>query len=103
MLKSLDREVDMWTKFLQIDTRVGDPITVGDTTLLPLAKSLRLRLPGRRGGVIWNRPASVVVQTAGGQEYSLPVRDVTRQVQFALIGGGLAGIFLVWLLTGRKK
>lgn len=93
----------MLSRFLQIDTRAGDPIPVGDTTILPLARSLRLRLPGRWGGLIWNRPASVVVQTADGQEYTLPVRDVTRQVQFALIGGGLMGVIFVWLLTRRNK
>jgi hypothetical protein len=92
----------MLGRFLQVETRVGDPIPAGDTTIIPLAKSLQIRLPGGRGGVIWNRPASVAVQTAGGQEYILPIRDITRQVQFSLYAGSLLGVFLMWLLMRRK-
>lgn len=92
----------MLGRFLQVETRAGDPIPAGDTTIIPLAKSLQIRLPGGRGGVIWNRPASVAVQTAGGQEYILPIRDLTRQVQFSLYAGSLLGVFLMWLLMRRK-
>lgn len=94
----------MLGKFLQVETRAGDPIQAGDTTIVPLAKSYQFRLPGKAGGVIWNRPASVVVQTALGQEYILPVRDVTRQAQFALLGGSLLVGLLTWLVVrGRKS
>lgn len=92
----------MLGRFLQVETRAGDPIRAGDSTIVPLAKSLQIRLPGGRGGVIWNRPASVAVQTAGGQEYILPIRDITRQVQFSLYAGSLLGVFLMWLLMRRK-
>lgn len=93
----------MLGRFLQVETRAGDPIPAGDTTIIPLAKSLQIRLPGGRGGVIWNRPASVAVQTAGGQEYILPIRDITRQVQFSMYAGSLLGVFLMWLLMRRKR
>lgn len=93
----------MLGKFLQVETRAGEPIPAGDTTIVPLAKSYQFRFPGKVGGVIWNRPASVVVQTALGQEYILPIRDVTRRAQFAIIGSGLLAGLLAWLLTRRKK
>lgn len=94
----------MLGRFFQVETRAGDPIPVGDMTIVPLAKSYQVRFPGKVGGVIWNRPASVVVQTAPGQEYVLPIRDVTRQAQIALIGSSLLAGLLAWLLVrGRKS
>lgn len=93
----------MLGKFFQVETRAGEPIPAGDTTIVPLAKSYQFRLPGKVGGVIWNRPASVVVQTALGQEYILPIRDVTRQAQFALLGGSLLAGLLAWLLVRGKN
>lgn len=93
----------MLGNFFQVETRAGDPIPAGDTTIVPLAKSYQLRLPGKVGGVIWNRPASVVVQTAVGQEYILPIRDVTRRAQFALLGGSLLAGLLAWLVVRGKN
>jgi hypothetical protein len=88
----------MRNRLLQVETRAGDPIPAGDMMIIPMAKSTQIRFPGLPGGIIWNRPASVVVQTSAGQEYVLPVRDITRRIQFALLGGGLIGIFLTWLI-----
>lgn len=88
----------MQKRLLQVETRAGDPIPAGDMRIIPMAKSTQIRFPGLPGGVIWNRPASVVVQTSAGQEYILPVRDITRRIQFALLGGGLIGVFLTWLI-----
>ena len=62
-----------------------------------MAKSWQIRFPGGTGGIIWNRPHSVVVQKMEGEEV-LPVQDVTRQVQLALLGGGLTGTLLVDLI-----
>ena len=63
-----------------------------------MAKSWQVRFPGNLGGIIWNRPSSIVVRSADGEEEVLPVRDVTRQTQFALLAGGLIGILLVGLI-----
>jgi hypothetical protein len=86
---------------IHVETRAGNPILAGDRTIIPLAKSVRLQFPGWNGGVIWNRPVSVVIRTAGGEEQLLPVRDVTRQVQLALLGGML-GMALLSLLLRRR-
>jgi hypothetical protein len=62
-----------------------------------MAKSWQIRFPGGMGGIVWNRPHSVVVQSPEGEDV-LPVRDVTRQVQLALLGSGLTGVLLVGLI-----
>jgi hypothetical protein len=58
------------------------PLTVGDVTVTPWARALVVRLP--RGGFVWNRPTAVTVQRAGA-ERRLPVVDVTRLLQLALL------------------
>jgi hypothetical protein len=42
------------------------------------------------GGFIWNRPVSVSVHRPGVPDQTLPVRDVTRLLQLALLALGLA-------------
>ena len=87
--------------FIINETKAGKPIQAGDTTLVPFANSIQVRVPFIPGGLIWNRPVSVAVQTAQGQEYILPVQDVTRQIYFALIGASLISGILI-LLFSRK-
>jgi hypothetical protein len=59
------------------------PVTVGDVTVTPRARALVVRLP--QGGFVWNRPTAVTVQRAGAVR-QIPVVDVTRLLQLALLG-----------------
>ena len=93
----------MSNSFVQIKTRAGDPVSVGDTEIVPLARSLCIQPPGFPGGLIWNRPSAVIVRTADGQERMLPVPDVTRQKQLRLLGIGLFGSLLIWLVLRRSR
>jgi hypothetical protein len=61
----------------------GETVTVGDVRVTPHAQALILRVPG--GAIIWNRPVAVVVERAG-QVQRLPIFDVTRCLELALIG-----------------
>lgn len=87
--------------FFELENRVGAPIQLGEYRLLPISRALILRLPGMSGGIIWNRPVSVVVQSEGGIEQVLPVRDVTRQVQLALFVGAMFSVLALWSV--RRK
>lgn len=93
----------MLANLVQIETRTGEPIVSGDTKIIPMARSMRIRIPGWHNGLVWNRPVAIVVQTGDGQEKVLPVRDVTRQAQVALLVSGLIVVLLGWLVTRRKK
>lgn len=89
--------------FVQVETHAGDPIEVGDSKIVPLAKVVQIQIPGGLGGLIWNRPAAVVVQTSDEEERVVPVRDVTREIQLAIIGSGLLIVWLSWLLRRKNS
>ncbi len=83
---------------LDYETKAGAPIQAGDVKLIPLAKSVKIAPPGMFGGLVWNRPAAVIVQQPDGQETVLPIQDVTRQAQIALLAMGALGSLLIWLM-----
>jgi hypothetical protein len=88
---------------ISYENHAGDPIQIGDVKISPIARALRIQLPGLKGGLIWNRPASVVVQTGEGEEQVMPVMDVTRLAQVMLLGIGLLGSLFIWLLFRRVR
>ena len=89
--------------FVQVETHAGDPIDVGDSKIVPLAKVVQLQIPGVSGGLIWNRPTAVVVQTSEEEERVVPVRDVTREIQLVIIGSGLLIVLLSWLMRRKNN
>lgn len=86
---------------INFETKAGKEIQVGDHTIIPFANSLRVNIPFIKGGLIWNRPVAVAVQTPEKQEYMLPIQDVTRQIIFALVGASFVSTAL-FLLFSRK-
>ncbi len=87
--------------FLTIETLPGGTIQSGPNKITPFSQAVKLMLPGSRGGLVWNRPVSVLVQGTDGSENVLPVVDVTRIAQLALLGVGLAFGILFWLINRR--
>ena len=86
--------------FITIETMPGETIQAGTNKITPFSQAVKLILPGSMGGLIWNRPVSVLVQGADDSEQVLPVVDVTRIAQLALLGIGLAGGILLWWIKG---
>ena len=82
---------------IEREIRTGEPIQAGDYQITPQTQVLRIRVPGQRFGLIWNRPRAVLVRTADGQETSLAVRDVTRMVMWSMLAGGVLGAILIGL------
>jgi hypothetical protein len=80
--------------FLRIETRTGPPIRTNHTDLRLRSQVVQLRLPGRNGGLIWNRPVAVIVRTSAGQDQILPIRDLTEMVILSLAGLCFASMFL---------
>ena len=93
----------MSSRLLQIKTDRAQPIRVGRWSLVPLARSVSLRLPGMAGGCVWGRPIGVQGTGPDGQSQGIPVRDTTRWAQ-VLIWLGAAGLVLVsWVATARRR
>ncbi len=87
------------------ETRMGEPFLAFGRQIRPFSKALIVRLPGKRGGLIWNRPASLLVTEQDGQERVIPIIDVTRTVIWNLLGAALAWTAVAWFFTmyRRKK
>ena len=91
----------MLDNFLHIENRAGRSIQSGAYRIVPVSQSVRLSAPGLPGGLIWNRPVSVVVTTPDGQEQVLPIRDLTRIAQLTIFGAAVLGTFLFWRASRR--
>lgn len=87
------------TEFLNVEIRAGQPVQVGRRIITPFAQSFQLTFPGWIGGLIWNRPVSVLVQDEDGQEEVIPIPDVTRQTIWAFAGFSLVLMLVSWILV----
>jgi hypothetical protein len=78
----------------------GQPLVVNELTVTPRSRALIVRFRG--GGFVWQRPTHVLVEQ-NGQVKRLPIVDVTRMIQLALLAAG-AGITLAsWLASKKRK
>ncbi len=73
-------------ELFQVQTVSGQPVTVGSLTVTPQSQALIVRLP--IGGVVWNRPAAILVEQNGTTK-RLPIVDITRILQLLLLGSSL--------------
>ncbi len=79
----------------------GAALTVGDVTVVPQSQALTLRW-GRFGGLVWNRPAAILVER-GGQTERIPIVDFTRAVQVSLLGFCLSFCMIVFVVSARRR
>ena len=83
----------------------GNPIPVGNVELTPVSQAVILHAPGRARGLVWNRPVAVRVQVPGEEIQTpqvTPVYDYTRLVQLLILGAGLLGSTLIWLILRKR-
>ena len=91
----------MPNSLLRIETLTSQPLRIKDIELRVRSQIVQLRIPIANGGLIWNRPVAAVIQTADGQDQTLPIRDVTRATVLALMAFCLASTFLLILFKRR--
>lgn len=89
--------------FIQVETRGGEPFTSGGNTITPFAQSLRIQIPGLPGGLIWNRPVSVLVNTTDGQEQVLHIHDINRWTIWSIFGASLAIVMLMAIIARKTS
>ena len=92
-----------WRDAVRWQTYIGDPITAGNIRLRPQSQALVIRA-GKGFGFVWNRPVAVLVERGEAIE-RIPIIDVTRVAQFAMLGLGSVLAMLVITLTAvfRRK
>ena len=89
--------------FITVESRAGGPVKFHGNTLVPINQVWHLKLPWAHGGLIWNRPVSVVVTDSSQQETVLPVQDVTRQAVWFLFGLSVASLLLAFVVGRRSR
>ncbi len=81
----------------KLENQEGSPVKVGENLITPISQNFTLTIPGFSGGLIWNRPVAVRVQTADGHEQKLPVPDVTRLILLGILGfSALVALLSLW-------
>ena len=87
---------------IERETRTGETQHVGDYDITPQTSVFFVKLHGQHGGLIWNRPKAVIVRQIDGEESVLPVRDVTRNIMWGMLAGGLVGAMLIGMMNHKK-
>jgi hypothetical protein len=82
-------------KMLRSEKHYGRTIHLERMDLVPVSRSLRLRAGGFPLGLRWERPIGVLVKDNAGGEQFVPIVDVTRRAQLALLLLTAAFWFLV--------
>lgn len=80
----------------------GDMIEMGDLKIVPFSRVHRLRAPFRNFSLVWNRPTSVLVTDAEGNERIHRIVDVTRRAQILILAWGALAALMI-LVFYRKR
>lgn len=79
---------------------LGAPITAGALRITPESEQISLALPFWQG--MWHRPTAVLVEGEGRRD-RVPIVDVTRQGQLALVAATALLGLLGWLVAGNLR
>ena len=85
---------------IQWQTGSGEAVVAGDTRVTPQSQALIIRWPN--GGFVWNRPLAVGVERNGTRE-RIPIVDVTRLVQWGLLGLGAVFVAAAFARPARRR
>ena len=80
---------------VRFETHAGESIQIRDARLIPFTQVLYVQIPGVLGGILWERPVSILVERDDGEEQIIPIQNVTRAILFGLFGV----LALTWLVT----
>ena len=91
----------------EVKVRGGEPVTFRGVTLTPFARAVTVNFPGNipgvRGGLVWNKPVTVLAQTPDGQEQILHIHDVTRLALLGISAVTFFATLLTGLIIARKR
>lgn len=87
-------------QWLQQQTISGNKSKIGNKVVTPQSQSITLRWP--YGGLVWNRPAAVLVEQ-DNQTTRIPIIDITRILVWGLLGLGLFFAIVTALLSNQQR
>jgi hypothetical protein len=82
--------------------KFGKPSTHSGRVLTPRTRAMLLRFPGLRGGLVWNRPSGIVVDE-NGERITVETPDLTRRIQWAVLGLGVAAALTIAFRSRRRR
>ncbi len=88
-------------EIIKWQTVSGPAVTAGNVTVVPQSQALTLRW-GRYGGLVWNRPAAILVEH-GDQTERIPIVDFTRAIQLGLLGLCLMAWTAAFVVSVRRR
>ena len=86
---------------VQLRTVQGQPIEAGGLRLTPQSQAVIVRLPF--GGLVWHRPTAVIVEQRGQAVQRLPIHDVTRLFQIAVVLGTVMLTVVCLIVASRQQ
>lgn len=88
------------SKWVQYETRIGEPMRVGGVTVTPQSAVLTIRWPN--GAWIWHHPLAVTIE---GDDFihRQPIVDITRQMQWMLIGVAILFTISGWRTADGRQ
>jgi hypothetical protein len=93
----------MARRILVQQTSAGEPVKAGDVKIYPVARSYRVNFPAAHGGIVWNRPLSVIVEDSQGNRQIIPIQDRTRQLQIGILAAGFIATMLTWFVFRKTR
>ena len=84
---------------VRLKTVRGKSIVTDNNIITPLSQALIVRFPF--GGLIWNRPVAIEVDT-GKDIRRLPIVDITLAIQVGIFTVGAMLTVIYWLI-GRRR
>jgi hypothetical protein len=86
-------------KLFVTEDRAGKPIEVGGKFIVPIEKVTKIQPPNMSGVGLWRRPSAVVIEHPDGTDEVIEIQDPTRQAVLTLLGFGIIGSVLIWLIS----
>lgn len=87
------------SRSVQWQTRLGTPLVCDDFTVTPQSQALVVR--GTNSGFVWNRPVALLVEREGVTE-RVPIIDVTRIAQIGIVVMGLVFGLVSLIVQGSQ-
>jgi hypothetical protein len=89
------------SELFNIEYHSQNPIQHKQFHLIPFARTVSLRFPGRMGGFAWSKPSSLLVVHPDGREEVLPIPDLTYRYILMVVLSGLIFGALLGLLRSK--
>jgi hypothetical protein len=91
------------TEWIELETREGNPVQASGWKITPLSRALKIKFPFLNGGLVWNRPSSIIVEGPDQLQRTIQVEDTTRLAQIAIVGAVFSTLLIFVILSQARR